>query len=319
MSAFTRRHLLALEGLSRAELEHLLDVALAMREVLRRGVKKVPTLRGRSVINLFLENSTRTRMSFEVAAKVLSADAYNVSSSGSSAAKGETLVDTAKNLDAMHADVIVVRHGSSGAAELVSRVTRAAVANAGDGQHEHPTQGLLDALTLRDKLGTLDGKVVAIVGDVLHSRVARSNAFALKALGATPILCGPPTLAPPGLSRALGVAVETDFKRAVADADAVMMLRIQLERMQDAFIPSTREYSRVYGLGASKLPFLKPDAVILHPGPVNRGIELSPEVADGSRSVILDQVENGVAVRMAVLYLLAGGATSPAGKPLEHA
>jgi len=319
LSAFTRRHLLALEGVPRAELEQLLDTALAMREVLRRGVKKVPTLRGRSVINLFMENSTRTRLSFEVAAKVLSADAYNISSSGSSAAKGETLVDTAKNLDAMHADVIVVRHGSSGAAALVAGHTRAAVANAGDGQHEHPTQGLLDALTLRDKLGTLDGKRIAIVGDVLHSRVARSNAFGLSALGADVVLCGPPTLAPPSLAKALGVPVETDFKKAVEGADAVMMLRIQLERMQDAFIPSTREYSRVYGLGPSKLDWLKPGALILHPGPVNRGVELAPEVADGNRSVILDQVENGVAVRMAVLYLLAGGATSPGGKPLETA
>lgn len=312
MSPFARRHLLALEGLSRAELETLLDTSLSMREVLRRSVKKVPTLRGKAVINLFFEASTRTRMSFEVAAKVLSADAYNVSSSGSSASKGETLVDTARNLDAMHPDVIVVRHGSSGAAELVARHTRAAVINAGDGQHEHPTQGLLDALTLRERLGTLEGRQITIVGDVLHSRVARSNAHALTTLGAKVVLCGPPTLLPKSLT-SLGVAIETDLKTAVRDADAVMMLRIQLERMEGAYIPSTREYSRTYGLGLGNLSWLREDAIILHPGPVNRGIELAPEVADGPRAVILDQVENGVAVRMAVLYLLAGGAlTSPA-------
>lgn len=312
MSPFTRRHLLALEGLSRAELETLLDTSLSMREVLRRSVKKVPTLRGKAVINLFFEASTRTRMSFEVAAKVLSADAYNVSSSGSSASKGETLVDTARNLDAMHPDVIVVRHGSSGAAELVARHTRAAVINAGDGQHEHPTQGLLDALTLRERLGTLEGRQITIVGDVLHSRVARSNAHALTTLGAKVVFCGPPTLLPKSLT-SLGVALETDLKTAVRDADAVMMLRIQLERMEGAYIPSTREYSRTYGLGLGNLSWLREDAIILHPGPVNRGIELAPEVADGPRAVILDQVENGVAVRMAVLYLLAGGAlTSPA-------
>jgi aspartate carbamoyltransferase catalytic subunit len=306
--AFTRRHLLGLEGLTRDELEHLLSTARAMRGVLRRSVKKVPTLRGKAVINLFFENSTRTRMSFEVAAKVLSADAYNVSASGSSAAKGETLVDTAKNLDAMHPDVIVVRHFASGAAELVARHTRAAVVNAGDGQHEHPTQGLLDALTLTEALGDLEGREIAIVGDVMHSRVARSNLFALTTLGAKVTLCGPPTLLPREFER-LGAKLTHSLETAVRGADAVMMLRVQHERMEGAYLPSAREYSRVFGLGQRQLEWMKPEAVILHPGPVNRGVELSPEVADGPRSVILPQVENGVAVRMAALYLLAGGQT----------
>ena len=311
MTAFAHRHLLGLEGLSRTDLDTLLDTAITMREVLHRGVKKVPTLRGKAVVNLFFEASTRTRMSFEVAAKILSADAYNISSSGSSATKGESLVDTAKNLDAMRPDVIVVRHSSSGAAAMVAKHTKAAVVNAGDGQHEHPTQGLLDALTLRDRWGKLDGKTITIVGDVLHSRVARSNAFALTTLGARVIFCGPPTLMPSALSK-LGVEIVPKLKDAVKEADAVMMLRLQLERMTSAYVPSMREYSRLYGIGLSQLDWLKPDAIIMHPGPVNRGVELSPEVADGPRAVILNQVENGVAVRMAVLYLLAGGASQPA-------
>ncbi len=312
MTGIAHRHMLGLEGYSRADLEHVLDTAATMREVLRRSVKKVPTLRGKAVINLFFENSTRTRMSFEVAAKILSADSYNISASGSSAAKGESLVDTARNLDAMRPDVIVVRHASSGAAAMVARNTRAAVVNAGDGQHEHPTQALLDAFTLREKWGgRLDGKTVAIVGDVLHSRVARSNAFSLRALGARVLFCAPPTLMPAGLAK-LGVELVPSLKDALKEADAVMMLRLQLERMNAAFIPSSREYSRLYGVGLTQLDWMKPEAFILHPGPVNRGVELSPEVADGPRSFILDQVENGVAIRMAVLYLLAGGS------PAEH-
>lgn len=307
---FARRHLLGLTGLTAPELGHLLDTAVTMREVLRRSVKKLPTLRGKSVVNLFFENSTRTRMSFEVAAKVLGADAYNISSTGSSAAKGESLVDTAKNLDAMRPDVIVVRHAASGAAELVSRHVKAAVVNAGDGQHEHPTQALLDLFTLRERWGDVEGRTVAIVGDVLHSRVVRSNVAALTTLGAKVVLCGPPTLAPRHLAKD-GVTVTARLQEALEQADAVMMLRLQLERMDAAFIPSSREYSRLYGVGPSQLKWMKPDAFILHPGPVNRGIELAPEVADGPRSVILDQVENGVAVRMAVLYLLAGGAHAP--------
>jgi len=305
MTAFRRKHLLGLEGLTRPELQHLLDTALSMRELLRQDVKKSSALRGRAVINLFFENSTRTRMSFEVAAKVLSADAYNVSASGSSAQKGETLVDTARNLDAMRPDIIVVRHWASGAAEMVARHTRAAVVNAGDGQHEHPTQGLLDALTLTERLGSLEGRRITIVGDVLHSRVARSNAFALSTLGAHVTFCGPPTLLPPSLAQ-LGVRLTHSLREAVSDADAVMMLRIQNERMDGAFLPGAREYSRTFGLGLRQMEWLRPDAVVLHPGPVNRGVELSPEVADGPRAVILPQVENGVAVRMAVLSLLAG-------------
>jgi aspartate carbamoyltransferase catalytic subunit len=308
---FAHRHLLGLEGYSRADVEYLLDTALTMREVLRRSVKKVPTLRGKAVINVFYEASTRTRMSFEVAAKILGADSYNVSSSGSSATKGESLVDTARNLDSMRPDVIVLRHASSGAAALISKHTRAAVVNAGDGQHEHPTQALLDALTLRERWGKLDGKTVAIVGDILHSRVARSNAFSLTALGARVIFCGPPTLMPPGLGK-LGVELVPKLRDAISQADAVMMLRLQLERMTNAFIPSSREYSRYYGLGLTQLEWMKPEAFVLHPGPVNRGVELAPEVADGPRSVILDQVENGVAVRMAVLYLMAGGVPATA-------
>jgi aspartate carbamoyltransferase catalytic subunit len=311
VTTFAHRHLLGLEGYSREDIEHLLDTALTMREVLRRSVKKVPTLRGKAVVNLFYEASTRTRLSFEVAAKILGADAYNISSSGSSVTKGESLVDTARNLDAMHPDVIVIRHASSGAAALVSKHTRAAVVNAGDGQHEHPTQALLDAFTLRERWGKLDGKTVAIVGDILHSRVARSDAYALRALGARVIFCGPPTLMPPGLS-ALGIELVPKLRDAISQADAVMMLRLQLERMTAAYIPSGREYSRLYGVGLSQLEWMKPEAFILHPGPVNRGIELSPEVADGPRAVILDQVENGVAIRMAVLYLMAGGSPAPA-------
>lgn len=307
---FARRELLGLEGLSPGELGHVLDTAQAMRDVLRRSVKKLPTLRGKTVINLFFENSTRTRVSFEVAAKVLGADAYNISATGSSAAKGESLVDTARNLDAMRPDVIVVRHASSGAAALVARHVRAAVVNAGDGSHEHPTQALLDLFTLRERMGSLEGRTIAIVGDVLHSRVARSNIFALRTLGARVILCGPPTLAPRSMAQD-GVSVTWSLEEALEQADAVMMLRLQLERMESAFIPSAREYSRLYGVGDAQLRWLKPDAFILHPGPVNRGIELTPEVADGPRSVILDQVENGVAIRMAVLYLLAGGAQGP--------
>jgi aspartate carbamoyltransferase catalytic subunit len=302
------RHLLGIEGLSRTEIETLLTTARAMRDVLRRGVKKVPTLRGKAVVNLFLENSTRTRLSFEVAAKVLSADAYNIGASGSSTSKGETLVDTARNLDAMHPDVIVVRHAASGAAALVARHTRAAVVNAGDGQHEHPTQALLDALTLTEALGSLEGRTIAIVGDILHSRVARSNLWALTALGARLVLCGPPTLLPAALARK-NVRLTHRLRDALAEADAVMMLRVQHERMEGAYLPSAREYSRLYGLGVRQLDWMKPDAPILHPGPVNRGVELSPEVADGPQSVILPQVENGVAVRMSVLYHLAGGHT----------
>jgi aspartate carbamoyltransferase catalytic subunit len=301
------RHLLGLEDYSREELLEVLDLAVSMKEVLQRPIKKVPSLRGRSVVNLFFEASTRTRSSFEIAAKVLSADALNWTSSASSVTKGETLIDTARNLEAMRPDVLVIRHSAGGAPRLVADHVACAVVSAGDGAHEHPTQGLLDAFTLRERLGTLEGKTIAVVGDISHSRVARSDLFAFGKLGAKVRLCGPPTMMPVGIE-ALGATVTHDLRTAVEGVDAVVMLRIQHERIGDPLIPTTREYSKVWGLNAKKADeWLAPGCVILHPGPINRGVELSPEVADGTRSVILDQVQNGVAVRMAVLYLLAGG------------
>jgi aspartate carbamoyltransferase catalytic subunit len=301
------RHCIALEDYSRDEILEVLDLAVSMKEVLNRPLKKVPSLRGKSIVNLFYEASTRTRSSFETAAKILSADALNWTSATSSTTKGETLVDTARNLEAMRPDVIVIRHSAGGAPRLVAERVACAVVSAGDGAHEHPTQGLLDCFTLREKLGTLQGKTVAIVGDISHSRVARSDLHAMPKLGAKVRLCGPPTMIPMGVE-ALGATVHYDLREAVEGADAVIMLRIQHERIGDPLIPGTREYSKLWGLNAKKAAeWLKPEAVILHPGPINRGVELSPEVADGPRSVILDQVHNGVAVRMAVLYLLDGG------------
>jgi aspartate carbamoyltransferase catalytic subunit len=301
------RHLLGLEDYSREEIVEVLDLAVSMKEVLQRPIKKVPSLRGRSVVNLFFEASTRTRSSFEIAAKVLSADALNWTSSASSVTKGETLIDTARNLEAMRPDVLVIRHSAGGAPQLVAAHVACAVVSAGDGAHEHPTQGLLDAFTLRERLGTLEGKTIAVVGDISHSRVARSDLFAFGKLGASVRLCGPPTMIPAGIE-ALGATVTWDLRTAVEGADAVVMLRIQHERIGDPLIPNTREYSKVWGLNAKKADeWLAPGCVILHPGPINRGVELAPEVADGTRSVILDQVQNGVAVRMAVLDLLAGG------------
>ncbi|HVP65812.1 MAG TPA: aspartate carbamoyltransferase catalytic subunit [Anaeromyxobacteraceae bacterium] len=311
------RHLIGLEGLSREELLQVLDLAASMKEVLSRPVKKVPSLRGKTVVNLFFESSTRTRSSFEIAAKVLSADAVNWTSSGSSVSKGETLLDTARNLEAMRPDVLVVRHAASGAPNLLARHVGCAVVSAGDGAHEHPTQGLLDCFTLRERLGTLEGRTVAIVGDISHSRVARSDLHAMTRLGAQVRLCGPPTMIPMGVE-ALGATVHHELRSAVEGADAVVMLRIQHERIGDPLIPNTREYSKYWGLNARKAAeWLKPSAVVLHPGPINRGVELSSDVADGPHSVILDQVQNGVAVRMAVLYLLAGGA--PEGARAEKA
>jgi aspartate carbamoyltransferase catalytic subunit len=302
------RHLVGLEDLSREELLEVLDLAVSMKEVLRRPLKKVPTLRGKSVVNLFFEASTRTRSSFEIAAKVLSADALNWTSSASSVTKGETLVDTAKNLEAMRPDVLVIRHAASGAPALVAKHVSCAVVSAGDGAHEHPSQGLLDCFTMREKLGSLEGRTVAIVGDISHSRVARSDLHALPKLGARVRLCGPPTMIPAGAEQ-LGATVHHALREAVDGADAVVMLRIQHERIGDPLIPGTREYSKFWGLNERKAAeWLKPECIVLHPGPINRGVELAPEVADGPRSVILDQVENGVAVRMAILYLLAGGA-----------
>ena len=300
------KHLLGIADLSPEEIILVLDTATAMQEIAHRPIKKVPTLRGRTVVNLFFEPSTRTRTSFEVAEKRLSADTLNVAIATSSVVKGETLVDTALNLEAMSPDMIVMRHASSGACHLLSRICKSKIINAGDGMHEHPTQALLDAFTIRSHKGRIGGLKVAIVGDLLHSRVLRSNVLLLTKLGADVWLCGPPTLVPPGIER-LGVAVTSSVEAAVADADVVMMLRIQLERMEGAFFPSLREYFQVFGMTKERVRLAKPEVIIMHPGPMNRGVEIASDVADGSSSVILEQVANGVAVRMAVLYLLAGG------------
>jgi aspartate carbamoyltransferase catalytic subunit len=277
-----------------------------MREIGQRTIKKVPTLRGKTVVNLFYEPSTRTRTSFEIAEKRLSADTLNIAVAASSVLKGETLVDTAMNIEAMAPDVIVLRHASSGACHLLSRICRSRVINAGDGMHEHPTQALLDAFTIREHKKRIDGLKVAIVGDLLHSRVLRSNVLLLTALGADVWVCGPSTLVPPGVER-LGVHVTTSVAEAVKDADVIMMLRIQHERMNGAFFPSVREYFNTFGMTPERVARAKPDVIIMHPGPMNRGVEIASEVADGPYSVILEQVANGVAVRMAVLYLLVGG------------
>ena len=303
--AWKRKDLLSMQGLEAAEIRSVLDTAESMKEIATREIKKVPTLRGKTVVNLFYEASTRTRTSFEIAGKWLSADVINFSASGSSADKGESLLDTAKNIEAMSPDVVVVRHQASGAPALLARNLRCAVVNAGDGAHEHPTQALLDLLTIQEKKGHLEGLNVTIVGDVMHSRVARSAIHGMKTMGMTVTVAGPPTLIPPACQE-LGVKVSHRLDEAIAHADVVMMLRLQHERMQAGLIPSVREYSRVWGLGLDKLEHCRPDVLIMHPGPVNRGVELAPEVADGPFSVILDQVANGVAVRMAVLYLLAG-------------
>jgi aspartate carbamoyltransferase catalytic subunit len=307
VTALTRKDLLGIADLSPEEILLILDTAEAMKEVAERPIKKVPALRGRTVVNLFFEPSTRTRTSFEIAEKRLSADTLNVAIASSSVVKGETLVDTALNIEAMSPDMIVLRHGSSGACHLLARICRARIINAGDGMHEHPTQALLDAYTIRERKGRIAGLKVAILGDLLHSRVLRSNVLLLTRLGAQVWVCGPATLIPPGLDR-LGVHVTTSVDEAVRGADVIMMLRIQLERMQGAFFPSLREYFTTFGLTEARVALARPDVIIMHPGPINRGVEIASEVADGPFSVILDQVANGVAVRMAVLYLLAGGA-----------
>jgi len=302
------RHLLSIADLTADEAVLILDTAEAMKEIAARPIKKVPTLRGRTIVNLFFEPSTRTRTSFEIAEKRLSADTLSIAVASSSVVKGETLVDTALNLEAMKPDMIVMRHSASGACHLLSRVCRSHIINAGDGLHEHPTQALLDAYTIREKKGRIAGLKVAIVGDLFHSRVLRSNVLLLGKLGAEIWACAPPTLVPAGLDRL--VTVTTSIDEAVRDADVVMMLRIQLERMQGHFFPSLREYFTVFGLTPERARLARPDAIIMHPGPMNRGVEIASEVADGPFSVILDQVTNGVAVRMAVLYLLAGGEAS---------
>ena len=300
------KDLVGLEPLSPEQIRLILDTAEPFKEVSERPIKKVPALRGKTIVNLFFENSTRTRISFEFAEKRLSADTVNVAASGSSVSKGETLVDTARNLEAMRIDMVVIRHPSSGAAGFLGERIRSNVINAGDGKHEHPTQAPLDMLTLRDHFGRIEGLKIAILGDVLHSRVARSNIWGLTKLGAEVAVCGPPSLLPRDV-RELGVTVLPRVEDAVQWADALNVLRLQLERMQAGFIPSLREYNRVFGVTSERLARAPKDLLILHPGPMNRGVEIDSDVADGPHSVILPQVTNGVAVRMAVLYLLAGG------------
>jgi aspartate carbamoyltransferase catalytic subunit len=301
------RHLLGIDGMEADEIALILDTAEAMKEIGGRAIKKVPALRGRTVVNLFFEPSTRTRTSFEVAEKRLSADTLSIAAATSSVTKGETLIDTVQNLEAMAPDMIVMRHASSGAPHLLARTCRSAIINAGDGMHEHPTQALLDAFTIRQHKGRLAGLKIAITGDLLHSRVFRSNALLLKTMGADVWTCAPPTLTPAGIER-YGVRPTTSIDEAVEGADVVMMLRIQHERMQGHFIPSVREYFTLFGLTAERMARAKAGAIVMHPGPMNRGVEIDSEIADGAQSVILEQVANGVAVRMAVLYLLAGGA-----------
>ena len=310
------KHLLGIRELDAAQITHLLDTAETFRDISKREIKKVPALRGRTVINLFFEPSTRTRTSFEIAAKRLSADAVNISVSTSSVSKGETLLDTARNLEAMSPDCIVIRHSSAGAPQHLARVGSAAIVNAGDGAHEHPTQALLDALTIREYKGRIAGLKVAIIGDILHSRVARSNIYLLSKLGATVAVAGPGTLVPPEFADLIEqrVRVERTIEDAIAGADVVMILRVQRERQTDAFVPSMREYAVHYGLNLRHLSLAAPDAIVMHPGPMNRGIEIASEIADGGRSLILDQVTNGVAVRMAVLYLLAGASKENGAK-----
>ncbi len=301
------KDLTGLEHLSADQLRLILDTAEPFKEVSERPIKKVPALRGKTIVNLFFEASTRTRISFEFAEKRLSADTVNVASVGSSVSKGETLVDTARNLEAMHIDMVVIRHPASGSADFLAKRIRSNVINAGDGKHEHPTQGLLDILTLRDKFGKIEGLKVVICGDVLHSRVARSNIWGLTKLGAEVAVCGPASLLPRQVTD-LGVTVLPRIEDAIAWADALNILRLQLERMEAGYIPSLREYNRVFGVTVERLERAPKDLVVMHPGPMNRGVEIDSAVADGPHSVILPQVTNGVAVRMAVLYLLAGGA-----------
>ena len=299
------KHLLGLEHLSRQDIELILETAKSFKEVSNRDIKKVPALRGKTVVTLFFEASTRTRISFELAAKRLSADTLNIAANVSSTSKGETLLDTARNIEAMSVDAMVVRHSSSGSVLLLAEGLKCSVVNAGDGCREHPTQALLDMFTLQEKFGRIEGLKVAIVGDILHSRVARSNIWGLTKLGAKVTVCGPATLMPRGIED-LGVEVCYDLKKVLKQSDAVIALRLQKERQQDKFLPSMREYSRLFGINQAKLNEGGDHLIVMHPGPTNRGVELSADVADGKQSVILDQVTNGVAVRMAVLYLVLG-------------
>jgi aspartate carbamoyltransferase catalytic subunit len=305
MSNLSVNHLLGIKYITKADIELILDTAKNFKEVINRPIKKVPSLRDITVANLFFENSTRTRLSFELAQKRLSADTVNFSASSSSVKKGETLIDTVNNILAMKVDMIVMRHSSPGAALFLSKKVNAKIVNAGDGAHEHPTQALLDAFSMQEKLGDLKGKKIAIVGDILHSRVALSNIFCLQKLGAEVKVCGPTTLIPKYIE-SLGVTVETDLRKTLEWCDVANMLRIQLERQDIKFFPSIREYTMLYGLDKQLLDSLSKKIIIMHPGPINRGVEITSDVADSSQSIILDQVENGVAVRMAVMFLLAG-------------
>src|SRR6478609_9159539 len=305
MSKLTQRHLLGIKNITREDIELIFETADNFKEVINRPIKKVPSLRDVTIANVFFENSTRTRLSFELAQKRLSADVVNFSASNSSVKKGETLLDTVNNILAMKVDMIVMRHASPGAPHYLAKHIKANIVNAGDGTHEHPTQALLDAFSIREKLGEVGGKKIAIIGDILHSRVALSNIFALQKLGAEVMVCGPPTLLPKFIGQ-LGVKVEWDLQRALNWCDVANVLRIQLERQQIKYFPSLREYSLYYGITRNMLDGLKKEIILMHPGPINRGVELSSDAADSSHSVILDQVENGVAIRMAVLYLLAG-------------
>lgn len=305
MSKLSQKHLLGIKDLTEKDIELVFETADNFKEVINRPIKKVPSLRDVTIANIFFENSTRTRLSFELAEKRLSADVVNFSASTSSVKKGETLLDTVNNILAMKVDMVVMRHSSVGAPHFLARHINANIVNAGDGTHEHPTQALLDAFSIREKLGGVSGKKVAIIGDILHSRVALSNIFALKKLGAEVMVCGPPTLLPKFIGQ-LGIKVELDVTKALQWCDVANVLRIQLERQQIKYFPSLREYSLYFGINKRLLDSLKKQIVIMHPGPINRGVELSSDVADSQHSIILDQVENGVAVRMAVLYLLAG-------------
>lgn len=303
--ALSSKDLLGIKDMTAEEIRLILDTAATFKDVSERDIKKVPALRGKTVINLFYEASTRTRTSFELAGKRLSADMINISTSTSSVVKGETLLDTARNIEAMKCDIIIIRHACSGAPEFLSTRLKSSVINAGDGFHEHPTQALLDLFTMREKLGKLEGLTVAIVGDITHSRVARSNIYGLMTMGANVRVCGPPTMMPPGIER-LGARVSYDMDKTVEGADVVMMLRLQLERQAAGLFPGVREYARLYGMNKTRLERANRNVIVMHPGPINRGCEIASDVADDS-SVILDQVTNGVAVRMAVMFLLSGG------------
>ncbi|NPV72756.1 MAG: aspartate carbamoyltransferase catalytic subunit [Pelotomaculum sp.] len=300
------KDLIGLRDMPAERIKLILDTAVPMKEIIRRQIKKVPTLRGRTVVTVFYEASTRTRTSFELAAKYLSADTVTIAAAASSVSKGESLKDTARTIAAMGADAVVLRHPMAGAAELLARTVDAAVINAGDGAHEHPSQALLDLFTVREKKGRLEGLKVAIIGDIMHSRVARSDIWGFTRMGAEVRLAGPATLLPPGLEK-MGARVCSSVEEALMDADVVIVLRIQLERQQQGLFPGLREYARLFGINRERLRLAAPGAVVMHPGPMNRGIEISPEVADGLQSAINEQVNNGVAVRMALLYLLTGG------------